>query len=153
MRIEYLADRPEFISTLAALHLREWGHLRPDESVETRAAKLREWGGRRQIPTAFVASADGNLLGSVMLVAHDMETRQKWSPWLAGIVVAPEYRRRGVGAALTEHAVSEARALGFRTLYLYTLSTEQYYARLGWQQIERSNYLGATATIMSFSLQ
>src|SRR4051794_3283657 len=29
VRIEYLAERPEHIGTLAAWHRREWGHLRP----------------------------------------------------------------------------------------------------------------------------
>jgi len=53
---------------------------------------------------------------------------------------------------LSEHAATEAKSLGFSTLYLYTFSTEQYYARLGWQFIEHSSYLGAAVTIMSFNL-
>lgn len=88
-----------------------------------------------------------------MLVAHDMETRLQWSPWLAGVVVAPEHRRQGIGASLAGHAATEARSLGFPALYLYTFSAEQYYARLGWQFIERDTYLGAAVTIMSFNLQ
>ena len=152
MKIEYLADRPEFTSTLAAWHRREWGSLRPDESVETRTSKLQGWSGRREIPTVLIASLDAVLLGSAMLVAHDMDTRLQWSPWLAGVVVAPEHRRRGIGASLAERAATEARLLGFPTLYLYTFSTEQYYANLGWQFIERFTYLGAAVTIMSFNL-
>jgi len=152
VKIEYLADRPDYVPTLAAWHRREWGYLRPEESVETRAAKLRTWSGRRGIPTVFVASADDTLLGSAMLVAHDMETRLHWSPWLAGVVVSPEHRRRGVGASLVRHATTEARLLGFPTLYLYACSTEAYYAHLGWQLIERDSYLGAAVSIMSFDL-
>lgn len=153
MKIEYLTDRPEHVPTLAAWHRREWGHLRPDESVEARAAKLRTCSGHRQIPTIFVASLDGVLLGSAMLVAHDMETRLQWSPWLAGVVVAPEHRRVGIGAALAEHAAAEALALGCPTLYLYTFSTEAYYARLGWRTIELFSYFGAPVTIMQRKLQ
>lgn len=152
MKIEYLADRPEYVVTLAAWHQREWGRFRPDESVETRSTKRRAWSGHHQIPTVLVASAEDTLLGSAMLVAHDMETRLQLSPWLAGIVVAPEHRRRGIGASLAAHVAAEARSLGFATLYLYTFSTEQYYARLGWQIIERDRYLGAAVTIMSFNL-
>jgi predicted N-acetyltransferase YhbS len=99
-----------------------------------------------------VACADNTLLGSAMLVAHDMNTRPQWSPWLAGVVVAPEHRRRGIGAALVERVITEARALGFLTLYLYTFSTAQYYTRLGWRFIERTTYLGADVTVMSFKL-
>ena len=88
-----------------------------------------------------------------MLVAHDMDTHMQWTPWLAGVVVAPEHRRRGIGASLAERAAAEASALGFPTLYLYTLSTEQYYERLGWEPIERDSYLGAAVTIMSRNLK
>ncbi len=153
MKIEYLADRPEYVPALAVWHRQEWGHLRPDESVEGRAAKLRAWSGHRQIPTVLIATVQDTLLGSAMLVAHDMDTRMQWTPWLAGVVVAPENRGRGIGASLVEQAAREASALGFRTLYLYTFSTEEYYARLGWEQIERDSYLGAVVTIMSRSLK
>jgi N-acetylglutamate synthase-like GNAT family acetyltransferase len=82
-----------------------------------------------------------------------MDTRMQWTPWLAGVVVAPECRGRGIGASLAEHAATEASALGFSTLYLYTSSTEEYYARLGWERIERGSYLGAAVTIMSGGLK
>jgi predicted N-acetyltransferase YhbS len=114
-----------------------------------RASKLRASSGHQETPTVFIASSGSTLLGSAMLVAHDMDTRLQWSPWLAGVVVAPEHRRHGVGAALAEHAAAEARALGCPALYLYTFSTEQYYARLGWQLIECSSYFGEPVSIMS----
>jgi predicted N-acetyltransferase YhbS len=151
VKIEYLADRQEHVATVAAWHRHEWGHLRPEESLEIRASKLRASSGHREIPTVFIASTGSTLLGSAMLVVHDMDSRLQWSPWLAGVVVAPEHRGRGVGAALAEHAAAEARALGWPALYLYTFSTEQYYARLGWQLIEHSSYFGQPVSIMSRS--
>ena len=153
MKIEYLADRLEYVGALAAWHRQEWDYLRPDESVQDREAKLLAWSGHRQIPTVFIATVEHSLLGSAMLVANDMDTRVQWTPWLAGVVVAPERRRLGIGASLTEHAAREASALGFRTLYLYTFSTEGFYARLGWEPIERDAYLGEVVTIMSRSLK
>jgi len=153
MKIEYLADRPEYVAALAVWHRREWGHLRPDESMEARAAKLRAWSGHRQIPTVFIATVDDTLLGSAMLVPHDMDTRMQWTPWLAGVVVAPERRGRCIGASLAQYAATEASALGFTMLYLYTFGTEEYYARLGWERIERDSYLGGAVTVMSRSLK
>ena len=152
VNIEYLADRPEFIPALAAWHRREWGHLRPEETVETRITKLQGWCGRNAVPTALVASQDDVLLGSALLVPHDMDSRPQWSPWLAGVVVAPEYRQRGIARMLTERAMAEARSLGFSTLYLYTFSTEEYYARLGWTVIDRTTYLSSPVTVMSIPL-
>jgi len=153
VKIKYLADRPEFVPVLAAWHRREWGHLRPDETVEMRAAKLRAFSGRREVPSVMAACEEDILLGAAMLIAHDMDTRMQWSPWLAGVVVAPEHRRRGIGAALVERVIAEARMLGFPMLYLYTFSTEQYFSRLGWRFVERANYLGADVTIMSFDIK
>ncbi|MBI4623341.1 MAG: GNAT family N-acetyltransferase [Verrucomicrobia bacterium] len=153
VKVEYLADRQEFISTVAAWHRREWGYLRPVESLETRAAKVRAWCGHREIPTVLIASVGETLLGSAMLVAHDMDTRMQWSPWLAGVVVAIEHRRRGIGAALAERALADARHLGFPTLYLYTFSTERYWTSLGWRFIERTSYLDTEVTVMSHALQ
>ncbi len=117
-----------------------------------RASKLRASSGHQEIPTVFIASSGSTLPGSAMLVAHDMDTRLQWSPWLAGVVVAPEHRKRGVGAALAKHAAAEARTLGWPALYLYTFSTEQYYARLGWQLIECSSHFGEPVSVMSLHL-
>jgi predicted N-acetyltransferase YhbS len=60
------------------------------------------------------------------------------TPWLAAVYVMPEYRRRGVGAALIQ-AVVEKAALGVETLYLSTVGREEYYASLGWDVIHRSD--------------
>jgi predicted N-acetyltransferase YhbS len=149
MKIEYLADRLEFTETLASWHRREWGRYRPDETLEMRVAKLRSRSNRREIPTAFVATNGDTLLGSAMLVEHDMDTKLQWSPWLAGVVVSPEHRRRGIGAALVDRVVAEARDLGVPVIYLFTFSTEKYYAKLGWHFIESTQYLGTNVTVMS----
>jgi GNAT superfamily N-acetyltransferase len=53
-------------------------------------------------------------LGFAMPVTHDMDTRMDLSPWLAGVFVSPEQRRYGVGAALVQRVIVEARALGVR---------------------------------------
>lgn len=131
MKIEYLADHPECVPALAAWHRKEWGSYRPNETLEQRAEKLRAHSGRDGVPVIFVALEGKTLLGSAMLRSSDMDTRPELSPWLAGVVVGQEFRGRGIGAALTARVIEEARTLGFPALYLYTFSTEKYYARLG----------------------
>src|SRR5205823_1620404 len=126
MQIGYLADHQDFIPELAQWHHCEWAYLRPGDSVEARITRLRGYCGYRQIPTVVVAHTDGTLLGSAMLVTHDMDTRKEWSPWLAGVFVAPDQRRQGIGAAMVRRVIEEAAALGVQRLYLYTPSTEQF---------------------------
>ena len=69
-----------------------------------------------------------------------MATRPDLSPWLAGVFVAPEQRRRGIGEALVERVVQETRALSILQLYLYTAGSGALYLRLGWSVVERTFY-------------
>jgi GNAT superfamily N-acetyltransferase len=150
MKIEYLADRPEFIPTLAEWQHQEWGALRPGEVVEGRAARLRGWCGRGQIPLTVVAVSEGELLGSASLIEHDMDDRLELTPWLAGVFVAPGHRRQGIGAALVGRIINEARELGIPKLYLYTVKSTSFYAGLGWSEMEQTSYRGKNVTIMSY---
>ena len=127
MQIGYLADRQQFIPTLVRWHHQEWAYLRPGDSVEARTARLRDACGHTEIPTVVIAFSDFTLFGSAMLVAHDMDTRMDLSPWLAGVFVSLEHRQRGIGAALVQRVVDDARALGVQRLYLYPPSVEKFY--------------------------
>jgi predicted N-acetyltransferase YhbS len=140
VNIEYLADRPEFVPTVARWYHSEWGHLRPGSTLENRAARVVQSCGHREIPTTFVAVAGDQALGSAMLVENDMTTRPELSPWLAGVFVPPELRGRGLGAALVERVVDEARALRIPRLFLYTDGPGTLYRRLGWSVMERTLY-------------
>ena len=149
MQIELLADRPEFITRLAEWHFREWAYLRPGDSVANRIRLLRERSGRCELPITFVASLEGELVGSAMLIHHEMDTHPHFTPWLAGVFVAPEHRQRRVGRALVQHVVRDAAALGFGTVYLFTPSAAQFFSRLGWSVVEHTRYRDADVTIMS----
>lgn len=159
MHIDYLADHPGFIPTLARWHHEQWKHLDPGGSVEQRIAQLQAHLRKRQIPTTFVAVSlsDGpgserdrvEVLGSASLIAHDMDTHPELSPWLASVFVAPEQRGQGIGTALVRRVIQEAEALGVAQLYLFTTPDKHgFYARLGWSLIERTRYRGYQQIVM-----
>lgn len=106
----------------------------------------------KHIPITFVAMSEDVLLGSASLIAHDMDTRMDLSPWLASVYVAPRHRNQGVGSALAESAVKEAKELAVKTLYLFTPDRVEFYLRLGWSVFERTEYRGENETIMSLRL-
>ena len=84
-----------------------------------------------------------------MLVVDDMDTRTELSPWLAGVFVAVESRKQGIGAALVRRVIVDAWSLGIDRLYLYTLNSEQFYSHLGWSVVERTKYRGVDIVVMS----
>jgi predicted N-acetyltransferase YhbS len=147
--IELLADRPEFIPQLAEWHFREWAYLRPGDSVANRIRLLRERSGRTELPVTFVASSGPELLGSAMLMHHEMDTHPQFTPWLAGVFVAPAQRGQRIGRALAEHVIRAAAERGYSTTYLFTPSAEAFFSHLGWSIVEHTHYRGADVTIMS----
>lgn len=150
--IVYLGDCPEYIPLLAAWHHAQWSYLSPFTTVEQRIARLRENTGKLCVPTTFVALQNGEPAGSASLVNLDMSTRQQLSPWLAAVYVSPEHRRHGIGAALVNRVVEEARALGIPRLYLYTPDKQRFYSRLGWYEIETLDYRSYQMTVMQIDL-
>ena len=152
MVIEYLADHPDRLATLARWHHEEWHHLNPGDTVEKRQARMNAHLAKRQIPTTFVALDGDVLVGSACLLADDMHQHRDLTPWLASVFVATEQRGRGVGSALVGRVVEEARALGVEALYLYTPDRERFYARMGWSVLERTEYMGAQVVIMSIKV-
>lgn len=150
MTIEYLADHPSALPILAEWLHREWGHLRPGDTVEARRARLEGWCNRDRIPLTVVALDDGEVLGSASLIPHDMETRMELTPWMAGVFVGEPYRRKGIGAELVRRIMVEAGKLDVPLLYLYTVHSEKFYAALGWTLMERTNYREQKVVIMTY---
>lgn len=151
--LRYLADCPDLIPTIAEWHTAQWGYLSRGSTYEQRVANLSKHLGRPGIPTTFVAFVGEQPAGCASLVAQDMrDARPDLSPWLASVYVQPAHRHRGLGAALVNRVAAEARTLDTPTLYLYTEDRDPFYARLGWQVVERRHYRGYWMTVMSLDL-
>jgi N-acetylglutamate synthase-like GNAT family acetyltransferase len=150
MTIEYLADHPEFLPMLAQWQHAEWGDLRPGDTIEARMARIQGSCERDRIPLTVVAHENGGLLGSASLIPHDMDTRMELTPWLASVFVGAEYRRRGIGAQLVRRIMAEASTLEVPLLYLYTVHSETFYAKLGWSLQEHTAYREQNVAIMTY---
>jgi len=153
MKIVSLKEHKQFISTLAKWHYDEWSYLHYVDSVERRISEFEDELGSEEIPKTFVAVDDDVLVGSASILPHDMDTRMDLSPWLASVYVPVKYRKRGLGSALVRHVVQEACKRGYRILYLYTPGREEFYARLGWSLIERTEYHGHDVSIMTINTE
>lgn len=148
MKIDYLADHKELIPILARWMHEEWGYLYPEHTIEIRERLVAERSNKDRIPLTLVAIEDGKPVGTVCLMAHDMDTRPELTPWLASLYVEKNHRRRGIGARLVAAIEAEAARLGVKQLYLFTPDQENFYTRLGWSVTERIAYHGCFVIIM-----
>ena len=153
VRIGYLIDHPEYIPQLAKWLFDQWGSVLGEETLDIRVRKLNAHLNRDRLPIAWVAHAEGQLLGTAALRVHDLEGREDLTPWLGGVFVGPQFRRRGIGEALCATVEDEARSRGTETLYLFTLDKQAWYSRLGWTAFDSCIWHERPGTIMSKQLR
>src|SRR5438477_13093575 len=153
VRISYLIDHPEYILPLAQWLFEEWDSILGEGNPEARIKKLKAHMNRDELPIAWVAHANGELLGTAALRVHDLAVREDLTPWLGGVFVGSDFRRRGIGAALCARVEDTARSRGIQTLYLFTLDKQAWYSRLGWALLAPCVWHQRSGDIMCKRLQ
>ena len=117
----------------AWIHGAFWTRSR--KGVEFVADLLRQARDPDRIPLSLLAQVDGEPAGTVNLIVCDSKTRPDLTPWLAALFVEPEYRGKGVGAALVRRLATEAARLGCTEMYLET-DIPEFYALLGATRVQ-----------------
>ena len=117
---------------------------------ETRSLEVFVADQRRQV--ALIAKADGIPLGTCLLEPSELDAHHAVSPWLAGLFVAPEHRRKGAGAILVRAIEAQARMRGASRLYLYSDDAIGFYERLDWTVLDRTMWKGFDTALMARDL-
>jgi GNAT superfamily N-acetyltransferase len=113
---------------------------------------LRAWMDGLGYETALLAEVDGQPAGSCLFVREEIDPKHDLTPWLAALYVAPEFRKRGIASALVRAIQEHARNVGCRELYLYTVTAEPLYAKLGWTARDRFEANGEQFVLMTRTL-
>lgn len=153
VRISYLIEHPEYVPQLAQWLFEEWDVILGEKMPVVRIRKLNAHMNRDQLPIAWVAHANGQLLGTAALRVHDLEGREDLTPWLGGVFVGSDFRRRGIGAALCATVEDAARSRGIQTLYLFTLDKQTWYSGMGWTLLAPCVWHDRSGDIMCKQLQ
>ena len=108
-------NRPPGVEALALLEILAWGKQSTSEQIASRAARIET-----ELHTLdpaekffFVACRAGVPVGAVRFW-RDSSNLTVW--WLVGLVVHPQYRRRGVATRLTKACVAYAKSFQGRLL-------------------------------------
>ncbi len=153
----------DHIPAMAAL----WAEAFPEKPAERRARELREgltYGG---LGDCWVVEVEGRLAGALRtyrLTMH-LHGRPLATMGLAGVAVAPDFRRRGIGRRMCAASLEMARARGdvlaalfpFRTafyrdlgfvlageLHRYRFATDELSTYPGWDRVVRAPDGGAS---------
>lgn len=123
-----------------------------EATAEQELASLERFAADPSQGVALIAKCDGEPIGTCLLVESEIEPNHDVSPWLAGLFVVPEQRRKGAGAVLVRAIEDQARQRGFSRLHLYTTSAAGFYARLGWSTLDHTHWKGFDTTLMARNL-
>jgi GNAT superfamily N-acetyltransferase len=141
VRVELLADRPELVHEAGLLRWTEWGY--DDPSPDRWVAVTAREAGRDGLPVTLVAvDADDSAVGVAGLDAADDALtdleRGGRAPWLVGMVVRRDVRRRDIGRTLMNALADVAREHGHDRMWVVTgREAAGYYRACGWTDVEQ----------------
>ena len=129
--ITHLFNHPHLIDTAANMIYSEfWVNVEDGMSVSDLVAHLKTATQPQQIPLSLIALVDGQLAGTINLIENDDAKRAHLRPWLAAMVVRADLRGQGIGTALVNALLVEARLMNVPTVYFGT-DGPGFYERLG----------------------
>ncbi|HTZ01861.1 MAG TPA: N-acetyltransferase [Xanthobacteraceae bacterium] len=121
-----LPETPADATAIERLHERTFG---PGRFAKT-AYRLREQSAHR-LEISFTARIGTLLVGSIWLSPIRVGDRK--ALLLGPLTVEPAFRERGVGNALIERALADAKAKGHRLVLL--VGDEAYYGKSGFKRV------------------
>lgn len=104
----------------------EWGNVDPFTS--TAEALI--------VPAPILAVEQDQLLGGLSFTDHALPDSKESGVWINTLLVAAQFRNRGIGASLIKAAEAEAARLGIGELFVFT-EIPRFYEKLGWTRVKR----------------
>ena len=150
--IDKLANQAHHLDELACWYHQQFSHLTGQLTLEQRKTRLKEHLLGNTLPVSFVAVNNKQLQGGLCLVKHDIASHDYYSPWLSRIYVAPTARGNAIATRLIHRALHYVHSLGFEQLYLLTQYKQDFFARHGFTEIEKTSLNTYPVHIMAADL-
>ncbi len=142
-----LADHPEALPVLKQWFESEWESYYGPTGPGDAEKDLLAYSSRSKLPIGMVAYLEGELCGIMALKAQSITTHSHLSPWAAAGLVAPPYRRKGIGAQLLVALEGIAKRLDYSRIYTGTSTAVSLLDRSNWRFMERVQYNGENVSI------
>jgi GNAT superfamily N-acetyltransferase len=136
--VELLADNLHLVPALAEIRWREWGVPPDPDTLEAWVDITSREAGRDDLPITWVAiDSLGHAAGTVALDHFDIDERRDRSPWVVGVIVAPQRRGMGIGTHLMGVLESWAHRHGYARAWVATAGRAvDFYQKCGWELAE-----------------
>ena len=152
--------RPEEYATVGDLTVRSYVEGKHLTGTEDYVEVLRDAAGRAEKATLLVAVDEGSIVGTATMAAHGSgwaEAAEPGEAELRMLAVAPGQGGRGIGQALLEAVIAEARAQGVRRMVLFsqesmTVAQAMYRKRGFHRRPEHDWYPLPHVRLLSFAL-
>lgn len=153
IKIDYLKNHPEYVTLCAQWAFNEWGHYRPDLTLQTFIESSEKFLNDAHLPLTLLAF-DGDTPVGMCSLAETRGLLPGLSPWLASLYVLPEYRNRKIGALLEKAICDKARSMGFVKIYLFTSNPKNvsWYEKNGWRFLSKEWHVDHEVTTMEKNL-
>jgi len=150
VKVAFLKEHPHFLPLVARWCAAEWPSYYDQGSYQAAFEYHLTTLQTDSVPCGFVASEGGKLMGTISLLEEDMSIRPQYTPWLGCLYVDPAYRDRHgtVAKELTAFAEQHAFKLNIGDLYAWSHTLANHMKHIGWEEIERVNFLGGEAVIL-----
>lgn len=148
MQVVYLADYPQYVPVLAKWCHEQWGYLSPNRTLEKVVANFSDLLSREQVPFSLVMLDGKKPVAMASIYLQDMDIYPDLTPWLASVYVVPEYRKKGNGSKIVQTVLEKAKQLHIGKLYLFTMDQQHWYAKMGFQVLQKTNYHNEDVTVM-----
>ena len=156
LQIELLADHIEAIPTLKRWFEQEWAPYYGPNGPGDAQKDITDSCNRDKLPVSLVAISDGKVCGTASLKTESVTTHKHLTPWLAALLVAPTFRRRGIANQLIAAVEEKARQLRFNSIYIGTGegsgTPESSLRNRGWEFVEKVPYFVSEVSIFKKEL-
>ena len=148
MQVVYLADCPQYITVLAKWCHEQWGYLNPNRTLAEVEINFSELLNLDRIPFALVVIDGGKAIAMASLDLQDMDVYPDLTPWLASVYVVPAHRKKGIGSKIVKAVLEKAKQHHVKKVYFFTMDQEHWYAKMGFQVLQKTNYHNEDVTVM-----
>lgn len=105
-----------------------------------------------KLPFGLIALVNKEPIGLLLAVEHSDDVSPKYGPWLVALYVKEEFRKQGIGRELVKRACEELKIRGCSIVYIDTVSSQNFYKRLGWTFVEEVKWRDEKTSIFSLDL-